>query len=118
MTKRLPVGLILASVVLALSALLAWPASSWAVGLDQAKSQGLVGEQPNGYLGIVPASVSAEVKALVADINAKRRARYQEIAKRNGTSLEVVEALAGKTAIEKTPAGQYVRTPSGQWVKK
>ena len=94
------------------------PGALWAASLDQAKSQGLVGEQANGYLGVVAASAPADVKALVADINQKRKQEYQSIAQRNKTSLDAVEALAGKKAIELTPAGQYVRLPSGQWQKK
>lgn len=77
-----------------------------------------MGEQPNGYLEAVGANPSAEVRALIADINAKRRHQYQQVAKANGTSLNVVEALAGKKAIEKTPPGQYVRSPAGRWIKK
>lgn len=90
----------------------------WAASLDHAKAQGLVGEQANGYLGVVAANAPADVKALVADINGKRKNEYQSIAKRNNTSLQAVEALAGKKAVELTPAGQYVRLPSGDWVKK
>ena len=37
--------------------------SAWAISLDQAKQQGLVGEMPNGYLGVVVAS--SEVSSLV-----------------------------------------------------
>ncbi len=98
--------------------LIGWSAPAWAITLDQAKSQGLVGEQPNGYLGVVVANASGEVQALVADINQKRKAEYQGIARRNNTSVEAVEALAGKKAIDRTPPGHYVRQPSGQWVKK
>jgi hypothetical protein len=95
-----------------------WSAPAWSVTLDQAKSQGLVGEQPNGYLGVVVANASGAVQSLVADINKKRKAEYQGIAQRNNTSVEAVEALAGKKAIERTPPGQYVRLPNGQWVRK
>ena len=83
--------------------------------LQQAKSAGLVGEQLNGYLGAV--SSDAEAKALVADINAKRKAKYESIASQNSTSLETVELLAGKKAIEKTQAGNYIQTATG-WKKK
>ncbi|MGX2040212.1 YdbL family protein [Methylocaldum sp. MU1018] len=95
-----------------------WPSPSWAIGLDDAKKQGLVGEQPNGYLEAVAPNPPADVRALIADINAKRRQKYEQVAKTNGTSLSVVETLAGKTAIEKTPRGQYVRSPAGNWIKK
>ena len=105
------------AVLLAALAAAGWVSVSWALGLQEAKSQGLVGEQDNGYLGAVKGGGS-DVKALIDDINAKRKQTYQDIAKRNNTSLDAVEALAGKTAIEKTPSGQFVRLPSGQWVQK
>ena len=107
-----------ASIALLLLALtgMSWASVSWALGLQDAKSQGLVGEQSNGYLGAVKGG--GDVKALIEDINAKRKRTYEDIAKRNNTSLDAVEALAGKTAIETTPAGQFIRLPTGEWVKK
>ncbi len=95
-----------------------WSAPAWSATLSEAKSQGLVGEQANGYLGVVAANASADVTELVASINQKRKSEYQAIAQRNNTSLDAVEALAGKKAIDLTPPGQYVRPPSGNWVKK
>lgn len=90
---------------------------AFGIGLDSAKQQGLVGEQPSGYLAVVGKS-TPELDALVHDINQKRRAAYEAIAQRNGTDLTAVEQLAGKKAIEQTPAGQYIRLPSGQWLRK
>lgn len=104
--------------MLALLAVVGWSSAVWSVSLDEAKSQGLVGEQANGYLGAVSASTPAEIKSLIADINQKRKSEYQAIAQRNKTGLQAVEALAAKTAIERTPPGQYVRLPSGEWIKK
>jgi uncharacterized protein len=95
---------------------LPWP--SWSLTLEEAKAQGMVGEQPNGYLGIVQPGASAEVQALVNNVNQKRRQTYEDIARRNSTKLEAVEMLAGKTAIDNTRPGNLVRSPSGQWVKK
>ncbi|OIQ03176.1 MAG: DUF1318 domain-containing protein [Zetaproteobacteria bacterium CG06_land_8_20_14_3_00_59_53] len=92
-------------------------AEASAADLRSAKAAGYVGEQPNGYLGIVPGA-PGDVPGLVADINQQRRAAYQNIAQSNGTSLGTVEQLAGRKAIEKTPAGQFVQSPSGQWVRK
>ncbi len=93
-----------------------WPAMGYALTLHEAKGQGLVGEKPNGYLGLVTSS--AQAQSLMNNVNAKRKQKYQEIATRNKTSLSAVEALAGKTAIQKTKSGQYVQLPSGQWKKK
>jgi uncharacterized protein YdbL (DUF1318 family) len=94
------------------------PVPSWGVTLEEAKTQGIVGERPNGYLGVVRPAASADVQALVQDINQKRRQTYEDIARRNTTSLEAVEVLAGKTAIDHTRPGNFVQLPSGQWVKK
>ena len=118
MTRRLTIRLFAMPALIIMLAGLGWSATSWAIDLQSAKSQGLVGEQPNGYLGLVKASASGDVKAMMEDINAKRKQEYQSIAQRNKTELSVIEALAGKKAIERTAAGQYVKLPSGQWTKK
>ena len=118
MTKRLSLRIFAIPVLLTMLAGLGWSTATWAIGLQDAKAQGLVGEQPNGYLGLVKAVAPADVQALMMNINAQRKQEYQAIAQRNHTELNVVEALAGKKAIERTPAGQYVRLPSGQWTKK
>lgn len=97
---------------------LCMPVPSWGLTLEEAKTQGIVGERPNGYLGVVRPGASAEVQALVDDINQKRRQTYVDIARRNATSLEAVEMLAGKTAIDNTRPGNFVQLASGQWVKK
>ncbi|MCB0318303.1 MAG: YdbL family protein [Bdellovibrionales bacterium] len=91
--------------------------AAWAISLPDAKAQKLVGETPSGYLEAVSGSPSADVKALVDDINSKRRDEYKKIADKNKTKIAAVEALAGSKAIEKTPAGQYVKK-GGNWVVK
>lgn len=118
MRNRLSLRFLVISALLLGLAGMGWSTPSWAISLHEAKAQGLVGEQPDGYLGLVKGSASADVKAMMKRINAARRQEYQAIARRNGTELNVVEALAGKKAIERTPAGEYVKLPSGKWVKK
>lgn len=107
--------MIKSNIRLAVAALLLIALPAVALDLGEAKSKGLVGETNTGYLGAVKSS--SEVDALVADINAKRKAHYQKIASRNGISLQAVEARAGLKAIEKTPAGEFVNTGAG-WQKK
>jgi len=89
---------------------------AFSIDLQSVKQQGLVGETPSGYLEAVT-SPSSETRALISDINDKRKQKYQEIALRNKTSLQDVEKLAGKKAIEKSKAGSYVKN-SGTWQKK
>ena len=92
--------------------------ASAASPLTQPKADGLIGEQANGYIGLVKQNVPADIKKLVNDVNAKRRAGYQNIAKKQGTSLAEVERVGGNTAIEKTLRGNYIRDASGAWRKK
>ena len=89
--------------------------TAMAMDLQTAKSRGMVGETTTGYLA--PVQATPEVRQLVNTINAKRRQQYTDIAKRNNTSLQAVEQLAGKKAISKTPAGQYINI-NGSWSRK
>lgn len=99
-----------------LVAALVLPQAAFALSLDEAKSKGFVGERSDGYLGVV--SDSAEVTALVKDINNQRRAAYEQMAKGNGTSRQAVEALAAQKAYEKTAPGHFVQGANGAWLKK
>lgn len=90
--------------------------TAFALSIDQAKQQGLVGEQLDGYIGAV--KPSSEVNKLVAEINRERRAKYQAISEKNGTTLQNVEILAGKKAVENSAPGSYIKAPNGAWLKK
>ncbi|GBO89490.1 MULTISPECIES: YdbL family protein [Marinobacter] len=97
-------------------------ASVLAMGLDEAKQklesvkqQGLVGETPTGYLEVVRAE--GQASEVVEAINSARRDEYKRIAEKHNIPVTQVETVAGKKAIEKTPAGQYVQM-GGKWVKK
>jgi uncharacterized protein YdbL (DUF1318 family) len=105
-TLRLPLLLALA--------LLAAPVS--AVDLESAKRQGLVGEQPDGYLGVV--RQTPEAAELVRSVNQQRRQSYQELAKRNGVPVDSVATLAGQKLIGRAGSGEYVRDAAGQWQRR
>jgi uncharacterized protein YdbL (DUF1318 family) len=92
--------------------------SAYAADLSSAKQAGLIGEQSNGYLGFVSGAIPADVRALVIDVNQKRKSHYQAIANKNALPLAKVEVLAGKKAIAKTLKQQFIRLPSGQWKHK
>jgi uncharacterized protein YdbL (DUF1318 family) len=101
---------------------LGWFAAGFAaaagVSLGDAKQQGLVGEQYDGYLGVVGTAPSSAVQSLVSSINAKRRAEYERIANTNGISVADVQALAGQKALQKTAPGHYVKAQGQGWRKK
>ena len=81
----------------------------------QLRASGQVGEQADGYLGLV-GSASADVRAQVDAVNIKRRAYYTDLAAKRGAKIEEVAAT---TACElyrtKVGAGQYYRLPDGVW---
>ena len=93
------------------------PAAS-ASTLDDAKAAGQVGEAPDGYVHLVDKNAPAGVKALVDDVNAKRKAKYESIAKKRGAPVKAVAVQAGAKLIERTPAGQYVMDENSNWKKK
>ena len=107
------------SALVALAFLIGLTSAAFAMDLDTAKAKGLVGEQTNGYIGLVTSSAPADVKQLVANVNAGRRTAYQKVAAQTpGASLSDVEKLAAAKLIARTPSGQMVQDASGRWVKK
>ena len=109
---------LLGSSALLLAALLSLAAPASANALDAAKAAGQVGEALDGFLHLVDSSAPADVKALVQEVNEKRKAKYQSIASKRAAPLAEVAALAGAKLVERTPAGQYVLQASGKWKKK
>ena len=81
----------------------------------QLRASGQVGEQADGYLGLV-GSAPAPVRAQVDSVNIKRRAYYTDLAAKRGAKIEEVAAT---TACElfrtKVAQGQYYRLPDGVW---
>lgn len=85
--------------------------------LETARAAGLVGERPDGLVGLV-SSATPDVESLVKEINSRRLSQYQEIARRTGTSLPAVQAVAGEKAIQMAPAGSFVMDAKGGWRRK
>lgn len=92
--------------------------NAWAIDIRDAKAQGLVGEAKTGYIAAVQANANAEVRALVADVNAKRRASFQGTAKKTGISVAQVANRFYEIAVQKTAAGHYYQDSGGRWRKK
>ena len=89
-----------------------------AATLDGAKAAGQIGEGADGYVHLVDKNAPDAVKALVKDVNNKRREKYAGIAKTRGISVESVAAVAGAKLVERTAAGQYVMDSNSKWRKK
>ena len=92
--------------------------NAWAIDIRDAKSQGLVGEANNGYIAAVTSPASAEVRALLADVNAKRKAQFEAAAKKTGAKTDQVAYRFYELAVQKTAPGDYYQDSSGRWTKK
>lgn len=88
-----------------------------AADLAQVKAAGQVGEQLDGYLGVVQPNAPADVHALVDGINRERRAAYEAIAKKNGVKVDEVARVTAQKVIGQAAPGHYVQTPSG-WQRR
>ncbi|EBD3324558.1 YdbL family protein [Salmonella enterica] len=90
--------------------------SVWALTLDEAHTQGRVGETLNGYL--VALKNDAETQKLVLDINHARRASYQQLADSNHLPVDEVAKMAGQKLVERARPGEYVQGINGKWMRK
>lgn len=94
------------------------PASAADDALDNARTAGFLGEQADGYVGLVNPSAPPSTVALMNEINTKRKAKYQQIASQNGTSVEAVQALIVPKIRDSLRPGWYYMNESGQWLQK
>ena len=92
--------------------------TAWAIDIGTAKQQGLVGEANSGYLAAVQKPASTEVSALIANVNAKRKAEFERTAKKTNTTVAQVSHRFYELAVNKTTAGNYYQDTSGRWKKK
>ena len=83
------------------------------------RASGQVGEQGDGFLGCV-ATCSAEVRAAVAEINAKRAEAYRQAAAEagGGATAEAAGQAAFRQILARLPSGQYYRPLNGGWTRK
>lgn len=80
---------------------------------EAARSAGQVGEQPDGYLGYASSPTPA-VRAIVDDINIKRKAAYTSGAPA-GSTVEQFAFVTGCNLINKTKPGEKYMAPDKSW---
>ncbi len=93
----------LIAILMAIFCAVANPPPAAAQSLDQAKAQGLVGETARGY--IEPVNSNPAMQRLADQINLQRKQNYRDIARKNGTTLEAIEAIAGAKLIGRAARG-------------
>ncbi len=94
-------------------------ASAQGAEIEAAKSAGVVGERIDGYLGIVDnGAVDASLRRRLNEINARRRAAYDEVAVEAGATVAQVARVTGEKQIERVPSGQFYMDENSRWVRK
>ena len=106
--------------ILTATAFLAFGAASAASAIiEQAKAECIVGEQADGYLGVVdPGKASAELRREVDSINMQRKAAYARLAEKNGVTIDDAAKVTAEKLINQAPSGQCVRDQDRNWLRK
>lgn len=81
---------------------------------QQARASGAIGEQTDGYLGFVKSPTPA-IKAMVDDINIKRKAAYTQQARANGATVEQFAFTTACRLIAQTEPNEKYQAPDGSW---
>lgn len=90
--------------------------TAFAITLDEARTQGLVGERPDGLIGAVASNAGTDVAALIAEVNAARLDSYRRLSVKDGAPMEAVQAIAGEKLTSKAKEnGWYVMSTDGRW---
>ena len=89
-----------------------------AQSLNDLRSSGVVGEKFNGLAVVRDAGASSQVRATVADVNAKRRRIYAKRAAEQGVPADQVGRVYAKQIFRKAPAGIWFLGEDGRWSKK
>lgn len=107
----------IAALGLALSATLAVAQATDTV-LAQARANGLIGEQADGYLGFVPgATISADLRGRVDQNNIQRRQLYTRRATERSVSVNEMAAAVACEVFQRPriAIGERYRNEAGQW---
>jgi uncharacterized protein YdbL (DUF1318 family) len=81
-----------------------------------ARAAGQVGEQPDGYLGVV-GSATAELQALVNNINIQRKKQYTAQAA-SGSTVQQMAFVTGCNLILRSAPGEKYQAPDGRWLTR
>ena len=79
-----------------------------------ARSAGQIGEQPDGYLGVVGAG-NSELRALINNINIQRKAAYTQQSAQSGSTVDQFAVTSGCNLIARTVPGEKYKAPDGAW---
>ena len=86
--------------------------------VDAAKLAGSIGEQGDGYLGLVGNKADPALIASMQRINAGRAAAYRATAAKTGVTAEAAGQATAQVLYGRLPAGAWYRPAGGGWTQK
>ena len=92
--------------------------NAWAIDIRTAKDEGLIGEANTGFVAAVSKPASAEVRALIENVNKKRQTQFDRTAEKTGASVEQVAQRFYELAVQKTASGHFYQDAGGHWKKR
>ena len=108
-------------------ALYAAPGSARAdARLDAYRASGVIAERfdelgcvrPDAWEELRDTNAPSEARAVVEDVNAKRRALYKQRANESNVPVAEVGKVFANKIVDTAPSGTYFRRPSGGYVRK
>ena len=103
--------------VLAALAAVVMAAPAVAADLDRLRAEGVIAERYDGLLDLRK-SGNAEAKALVQEVNERRRELYRKRAESQDVPAAEVGKVYAKQILEDAPKGTYFLKPDGSYVRK
>ncbi len=83
--------------------------------VDQAKTNGLIGETAGGYLAVITTAPRDVVNAM-NEINIRRKSLYTKLAREQNVQIDVVAAVTAEKVRAKAKSGEKYLDKDGNWV--
>ncbi len=95
------------------------PGPAWAgARLDTYRADGIIAERFDGYVEIRDSNAPSEARALVEDVNARRRALYTQRASESNVPVKEVGKVFANKIAGTAPSGTYFRQPGGGYARR
>lgn len=86
--------------------------------LDDFRNAGVIGERFDGYLEVRDPAAGADARALVREVNERRRAVYRKRASEQGVSPDVVGRVYAQRIFANVPRGVWMKEEDTNWAQK
>ncbi len=86
--------------------------------LDDFRNAGVIGERFDGYLEVRDPAAGADARALIREVNEKRRAVYTKRASEQGVPPDAVGRVYAQRIVADVPRGVWIKREDGSWAQK